>query len=141
MKQKWQHFKLHRQNILIFCSPILDAGMVVVPKPSGKIQICVDLTKLTENVKCENFSLPAIDQSLGLLSGAKYFSKLDANSGFWQIKLSDQSKLLITFITPFGRYAFNKLLMGLSSSSEYFQKRMYQIVEGLEGVFVRQTKY
>ena len=98
------------------------AGMVVVPKPSGKIRICVDLIKSNENVKRENFPLPAIDQSLGLLSGAKYFSKLDANSGFWQIKLSDQSKLLTTFITSFGRYAFNRLPMGLSSSSEYFQK-------------------
>ena len=27
------------------------AGMVVVPKPNGKIRICVDLTRLSENVK------------------------------------------------------------------------------------------
>ena len=100
------------------------AGMVVVPKPNGKIRICVDLSRLNEKVKRENFPLPSIDQSLGLLSGAKYFSKIDLNFGFWQTKLSDDSKLLTTFITPFGRFAFNRLVMGLSSSSEYFQKRM-----------------
>ncbi|MCG7865814.1 MAG: reverse transcriptase family protein [Candidatus Thiodiazotropha taylori] len=110
------------------------AGMVVAPKPNDKIRICVDLSRLNENVKRENFPLPVIDQSLGLLSGAKYFSKLDANSGFWQIKLSEESRLLTTFITPYGRYAFNRLPMGLNSSSEYFQKKMTQILEGIKGV-------
>ena len=47
-------------------------------------------------------------------------SKLDVNSSFWQIKLEEESKLLTTFITPFGRYAFNRLPMRLSSSFEYF---------------------
>ena len=110
------------------------ADMVVVPKPNGKIRICVDLSRLNESVKRENFPLPAIDQSLGLLSGAKYFSKIDLNFGFWQTKLSNESKLLTTFITPFGRFAFNRLVMGLSSSSEYFQKRMTQLVDSIDGV-------
>ena len=108
--------------------------MVVVPKPNGKIRICVDLSRLNESVKRENFPLPAIDQSLGLISGAKYFSKIDLNFGFWQTKLSNESKLLTTFITPFGRFAFNRLAMGLSSSSEYFQKRMTQLVDSIDGV-------
>ena len=60
--------------------------------------------------------------------------KLDANSGFWQIPLSEESRLLTTFITPFGRYAFNKLPFGISSAPEIFQRRMNRIVEGLEGV-------
>ena len=108
--------------------------MVVVPKPNGKIRICVDLSRLNDSVKRENFPLPRIDQSLGLLAGAKWFSKIDLNLGFWQTRLSDESKLLTTFITPFGRFAFNRLVMGLSSSSEYFQKRMTQLVESIEGV-------
>ncbi|MCG8044483.1 MAG: RNase H-like domain-containing protein, partial [Candidatus Thiodiazotropha endolucinida] len=111
------------------------AGLVVVPKTeAGKIRICVDLTHLNENVKRENFPLPAIDQSLGLLSGAKYFSKIDLNFAFWQILLSSRCKMLTTFITPFGRYVFNRLPMGLSSSSEYLQKRMTQLLEGIDGV-------
>ena len=61
-------------------------------------------------------------------------AKIDLNLGFWQTRLSDESKLLTTFITPFNRFAFNRLVMGLSSSSEYFQKRMTQLVESIEGV-------
>lgn len=38
------------------------------------------------------------------------FSKLDANSGFWQIPLEENSRLLTTFVTPHGQYYFNYLL-------------------------------
>ena len=110
------------------------SGMVVVPKASGKVRICVDLTKLNESVCREKLQLPAVDHSLGQMGGAKVFSKLDANSGFWQIPLDDESSKLTTFITPFGRYRFNRLPFGISSASEHFQKRVSQILEGLEGV-------
>ena len=33
------------------------------------------------------YFLPSVDITLGKLAWAQYFSKLDANSGFWQIKL------------------------------------------------------
>ena len=62
------------------------------------------------------------------------FIKLDANSGFWQILLSEISHPLTTFITPFGRYHFNKLPFGISSAPELFQRRMNTILEGLEGM-------
>ena len=95
---------------------------------------CVDLKRLNESVLREVFPLPEVDDALAQLSGAKIFTKLDANSGFWQIPLSDESRLLTTFITPFGRYCFNKLPFGISSAPEHFQKRMNHILSGLDGV-------
>lgn len=110
------------------------AGIVVVPKSNGRVRICVDLTKLNESVCREKHPLPAVDQTLALLKGAKVFSKLDANSGFWQIPLTPKSAPLTTFITPFGRYFFNRLPFGISSAPEHFQKRMSAVLEGAEGV-------
>ena len=43
---------------------------------------------------------------------AQVFSKLDANSGFW-IPLAKSSRLLTTFIAPFGHLCSNKLLFGI----------------------------
>ena len=37
------------------------------------------------------------------------YQSFDANSGFWQIPLSTESRHLTTFINPFGRYRFNRL--------------------------------
>ena len=88
--------------------------MVVVPKKSSNaVRICVDLKPLNESVLRENFSLSTVDESLAQLAGAAMFSKLDANCGFWQIPLSSSCRLLTTFITPFGRYCFNKLPFGI----------------------------
>ena len=110
------------------------AGMVVVPKKTGAVRICVDLKPLNESVLREVHPIPKVDEILGKLSGATIFSKLDANSGFWQIPLSEDSRLLTTFITPVGRFCFNKLPFGISSAPELFQKRMGKLLEGLEGV-------
>ena len=64
------------------------APMIVTPKSNGKVRVCVDLSRLNEYVKRENRSLPAVDTTLGRLADSRVFSKLDANSGFWQIKLA-----------------------------------------------------
>ena len=103
--------ELQRMESLGVIKPINEptewcSGIVVVPKPNGRVRICVDLTKLNESVKREKHILPSTDRTLAQLAGAKVFSKLDANSGFWQVELSEESSRLTTFITPFGRYYF-----------------------------------
>ena len=108
--------------------------MVLVPKSNGKVRICVDFTKLNENVCRELHMLPTVDETLSKLSGAKVFSKLDANSGFWKIPLAEESKHLTTFITPVGRFCFNRLPFGICSAPEYFQRLMSYILENLSGV-------
>ena len=94
------------------------SGMVVVPKANKKVRICVDLTRLNEIVCRERHPLPAVEQILAQLAGAQVYSKLDANSGFWQIFLSPASALLTTFITPFGPYCFRRLPFGITSDYE-----------------------
>ena len=108
--------------------------MVVVPKKMGEVRISVDLKLLNESVQRELYPMPKVDDTLALLSGTTIFSKLDSNSGFWQIPLSKESRPLTTFITPFGRFHFNKLPFGISCAPELFQRRMNQMLEGLEGV-------
>uniref|UniRef100_A0A8C5D510 Gypsy retrotransposon integrase-like protein 1 n=1 Tax=Gouania willdenowi TaxID=441366 RepID=A0A8C5D510_GOUWI len=111
-------------------------GMVVAPKKDKeKVRICVDMTPLNESVCRERYILPSVEQTLGMLTGAQYFSKLDANMGFWQIPLSKESAPLTTFITPFGRYHFNRLPFDISSAPEHFQNMMVtEVTAGLEGV-------
>ena len=109
------------------------SAMVVVPKSNNRVRICVDLTRLNRCVKRERHPLPGVDQTLAQLAGAKLFTKLDANSGFWQIPLSPDSALLTTFITPFGRYHFRRLPFGISSAPEHFQRRMHDALSGLTG--------
>ena len=109
------------------------APMVVVPEKDD-VRICVDLTKLNESVRRQRHEMPSVEYTLGQLSDARIFSKLDANYGFWQVPLADESALLTTFITPFGRFCFKRLPFGISSAPEHFQRRMSAILEGIDGV-------
>ena len=45
-----------------------------------------------------------------------------------------ESRLLTTFITPCGRFCFNKLPFGVASAPELFQKRMSKLLSGLDGI-------
>lgn len=64
-------------------------GMVVVPKKSGAIHICVDYRVLNENVLREVHPLPTVEENLSRLAGA---TVLDYNSGFWQVSLEESSR-------------------------------------------------
>ena len=110
------------------------AGMVVVKKKNGGVRICVDLKPLNLFVLREHHPLPKVDDILGQLTGATMFSKLDVNSGFWEVPLAEKSWLFTTFIAPFGRYCYNKLPFGFSSPPEHFQRRMHSLLESLPGV-------
>eukprot|EP00118_Oscarella_pearsei_P011483 m.77541 g.77541 ORF g.77541 m.77541 type:complete len:265 (+) comp36043_c0_seq1:1651-2445(+) len=46
------------------------------------------------------------------------------------------SSPLTTFITPFGRFRYNRLPFGLSSGPEVFHRAMNQTLQGLDGVSV-----
>lgn len=131
--------ELQRMKEFGVISPVTEptewcSGMIVAPKANGQIRICVDLTQLNKAVKREVHSMATVEENLAKLQGSQVFSKLDANSGFWQIPLDPSSRLLTTFVTPYGRFCFNRLPFGISSSPEVFQRSMSQFLEGLEGV-------
>lgn len=116
-----------------WCAPI-----VVVPKPSGDIRLCVDLTELNKSIIRERHPIPPVEYTLAQMNNAKVFSKLDANAGYWQIPLAEKSRILTTFITPFGRYCFKRLPFGISSAAEHFQRRIAHILSDLKGVIFHQ---
>ena len=64
------------------------AGIMIVPKKGGGVQICTDYKKLNVAIKHERYVLPTVEDILHKLNGSTIFTKLDAMSGFWQIPLS-----------------------------------------------------
>ena len=100
--------------------------MVPVLKSDGKLRVCVDLTELNQAVAREVHPMKDVDENLAKLQGSVIYSNLDTNSGFWQIPLHEKSRLLTTFITPQGRFCFNRLPFGISSAPEIFQRMIWK---------------
>ena len=108
--------------------------MILVTKPNGDIRVCMDPQRLNTAIKREHFQLPTLEELMLEMKNAKYFTKLDLSSGFWQIPLDEQSSKLCTFATPFGRYRFKRLPFGIKSAPEVFQKIMRRHFGDIEGV-------
>ena len=112
------------------------SGMVPVLKPNGKVRVCVDLTALNRDIAREVHPMKTVDNNLPKLQGSTIYSKLDANSRFWQIPMDEKSRLLTTFITTQGRYCFNRLPFRIVSALEVFQRMISKILVGLEDLGV-----
>ena len=111
-------------------------SLVIVEKKNGTLRLCLDPRDLNKAVKREHYKIPTAQEISSRLAGKKIFSTLDLKDGYWQVELDDESSLLCTFNTPFGRYRFTRMPFGLSSASEVFQKKNELAFQGIEGVHI-----
>ena len=112
------------------------SSMVAAAKPNGKIRLCLDPKDLNKAIQREHYPLPTIEEVATRLHGAKLFTKLDVRNGFWHVALDDKSSYLTTFNTPFGRYRWLRMPFGIRSAPEVFQRRMHELVEGMDNIEV-----
>ena len=108
--------------------------MPVVKKPDGPLRICIDQQSLHEALQRDHYRLPTFDGVLPNLNTAKVLSKLDIKQPYWHAKLDKRSSLLTTIITPFRRYRWDRFTFRLKASSETFQRKLYLVFIGLNGV-------
>ena len=66
--------------------------------------------------------MPTIEE-ITRVAGATVFSKLDANHGYWQVPLDEESQLLTTFNTELGRYCYKRMPFGIKSAKKCFRSR------------------
>ena len=77
--------------------------------------------------------MPTVEEVMHEFTNLHYFTKLNAHHGYWSIVLDEESSLLTTFNSPFGRYHFLHLPFGLVCSQDIFQKKMDQFLEECPG--------
>ena len=111
--------------------------MVVVPKASRAVWICVVMNPFNEHVLQEVHihSYAKSWHNPSKLTSGTIFSKLDVNNGFQRITLATKSRLPLTFTTPYGQFCFTKLWFDICSAPEIFHCQMNDILSGVPGVF------
>ena len=110
------------------------SAMVVIPKKNGEIRLCIDPRNLNKAIKREHFPQVTREELMARFSSKKFFTKLDARHGFWQVKLDEASSFLCTIATPFGRYRFLRLPFGIRSAPEVFDRVVKTIFEDIPDV-------
>jgi hypothetical protein len=109
-------------------------AMHAVYKPNGQLRVCLDPRYLNGAIRREHFKMPTREQITAKFAGCKFFSKFDATKGFWQLKLTEESSRLCTFITPFGRFRYLRLPFGISCAPEIYHRTVYNMFSHIAGV-------
>ena len=101
------------------------SAVVQVWKKDGSLRFCIDLRKLNNWTVKYAYSLPHIDKTLDSLQGSQWFSSLDLKSGYWQVKMDEESKPLTAFtVGLLGYYECERMPVGLTNAPATFQKLM-----------------
>ena len=108
--------------------------VVVVPKPSGEVRLCVDMRQANQAIIRERLPIPIVDEVLEELNGSTVFSKLDLRMGFHQIELEEESRDITTCITHDGLYRFKRLSFGVNAAPEIYQHIISQAFADIPGV-------
>ena len=111
------------------------SNMVVVKKPN-KLRVCLDPQNLNKGIQRNHHPIPTIEEIAPRLVNAKVFSVADAKDGFLQVVLDEESSYLTTFWTPHGRFRWLRMPFGISSAPEEFQRRLDEVLEGLNNIEV-----
>ncbi|KAL6194350.1 hypothetical protein ACLB2K_035434 [Fragaria x ananassa] len=93
----------------------------------GKARMVIDYRDVNKKTVKDGYQIAQVRVLINRLKGAKIFSKFDAKSGFWQVKIHPDSIALIAFGTPQGHYEWLVMPFGLKQAPSIFQRKMDNI--------------
>ena len=100
-------------------------AVVLVRKKDGLLRFCIDFRRLNARTKKDAYPLPRMQETMESMVGAQHFSCMDLKSGFWQIKMDEESRQYTTFtVGSMGVYKFLHMPYGLCNAPATFQHLM-----------------
>lgn len=90
--------------------------LVVVPKKDGSLKLKADYRQLNEFTVNEPYPVPHIEAGIRNLAGKQFYSNLDCKSAYYSVPLDEESIMKSAIMTPFGKYVYLRLSMGLKNA-------------------------
>ena len=75
-----------RPSQLLWCNAV-----VLVRKNDGLLRFCINFRRLNAQTKKDAYALPHMQETMESMVGARHFSCMGLKSGFWQVKMAEES--------------------------------------------------
>jgi hypothetical protein len=130
---KMEHGHLVRTDVLAsqqekeWASPLF-----IIPKKDGRVRCISNLGQLNKVIRRKQYLLPIITDILRKHSGYKFITKLDVSMQYYTFELDKENQALCTIITPFGKYKYLRLPMGLKLSTDIAQAAMKNLLSDIK---------
>lgn len=110
--------------------------LICVPKGQKDIRICIDMRQANKAIMRVNHLMPTMEMIRDKIRGCVIFSKLDITNAYHHILLDENSRHITTFMSPLGLLRYKRLMFGMNSAPEIYQKIMDEIFAGQEEVAI-----
>ncbi len=114
------------------------ACKVTLPiKKDGSMRFCGDYRSLNLQTRRDSFPMPLVDDVISQLGKSAWFTALDLQSGFWQIRMAPEDRKKTALITKTGLYDWTVMPFGLKNATSTFTRTMSLVFKELGDKFLK----
>jgi hypothetical protein len=95
----------------------------IVPKKNNTVRFLSNFGEVNKRLIRKPFPIPKINTVLQELEGFTFATALDLNMGYYTIRLDTNASKICTIISPWGKYSYKRLPMGIAGSPDFFQAK------------------
>ncbi|RVW44493.1 Retrovirus-related Pol polyprotein from transposon 17.6 [Vitis vinifera] len=103
------------------------APVLFQKKRDGSLRMCIDYRALNKVTVKNKYPIPLIADLFNQLGRARYFTKLDLRSGYYQVRIAEGDEPKTTCVTRYGSYEFLVMPFGLTNTPATFCTLMNKI--------------
>jgi putative transposase len=114
------------------------ACRVTLPvKKDGSMRFCGDYRPLNLQTRRASFPMPLVEDVISQLGKSIWFTALDLQSRFWQIRMAPEDMKKTALVTKTGLYDWTVMPFGLKNATSTFTKTMSLVFKELGDEFLK----
>jgi len=114
------------------------ACRVTLPvKKDGNMCFYGDYRPLNAQTRRDSFPMPLVEDVIDQLGSSSWFTTLDLQSGFWQIRMAPEDIKKTALITKTGLYDWTVMPFGLKNATSTFTRTMSEVFKDLGSKFLK----
>jgi hypothetical protein len=140
----WEEAEVNRQiNVLVELGKMRPSNSayacrVTLPvKKDGSKRFCGDYRPLNLQTRRDSFPMPLVEDVISQLGKSAWFTALDLQSGFWQIRMGLEDMGKTALVTKSGLFEWTVMPFGLKNATSTFARTMTEIFKDLGNSFLK----